>query len=84
VRGQGISDINDIADVQRMIYNLTSEIEQSIRMDGHPTLVVPPTAQLGSGAGGVIVHRAKEVNHPGITRRRRNPFLSDQLKHFRY
>ena len=55
VRGQGISDINDIADVQRMIYNMTSEIEQSIRMDGHPTLVVPPTAQLGSGAGGVIV-----------------------------
>ena len=55
VRGQGISDIGDIADVQRMIYNLTSEIEQSIRLDGHPTLVVPPTAQLGSGAGGLII-----------------------------
>lgn len=55
VRGQGISDITDIADMQRMIYNFTSEIEQSIRMDGHPTLVVPPTAQLGSGAGGLIV-----------------------------
>jgi len=55
VRGQGISDITDIADVQRMIYNLTSEIDSSIRMDGHPTLVVPPTAQLGSGAGGMIV-----------------------------
>jgi len=55
VRGQGVSDIGDIADVQRMIYNLTSEIEQSIRLDGHPTLVVPPTAQLGSGAGGLIV-----------------------------
>jgi hypothetical protein len=55
VRGQGVSDITDIADVQRMIYNLTSEIEQSIRMDGHPTLVVPPTAQLGSGAGGMII-----------------------------
>ena len=55
VRGQGISDLNDIADVQRMIYNLTSEAEQSIRLDGHPTLVVPPTAQIGSGAGGMIV-----------------------------
>jgi hypothetical protein len=55
VRGQGISDIQDIADMQRMIYNLTSEAEQSHRMDGHPTLVVPPTAQLGSGAGGLIV-----------------------------
>jgi len=55
VRGQGVSDVQDIADVQRMIYNMTSEIEQSIRMDGHPTLVVPPTAQLGSGAGGIII-----------------------------
>lgn len=55
VRGQGISDITDIADVQRMIYNLTSEVDSSIRMDGHPTLVVPPTAQLGSGAGGMII-----------------------------
>ena len=55
VRGQGVSDITDIADVQRMIYNLTSEAEQSIRLDGHPTLVVPPTAQIGSGAGGMIV-----------------------------
>jgi hypothetical protein len=55
VRGQGVSDIQDIADVQRMIYNMTSEIEQSIRLDGHPTLVVPPTAQLGSGAGGLII-----------------------------
>jgi hypothetical protein len=55
VRGQGVSDVTDIADVQRMIYNLTSEIDSSIRMDGHPTLVVPPTAQLGSGAGGMII-----------------------------
>lgn len=37
-----------------------------------------------AGAGGVLVHRASEVNHPGITRRRRNPYLSDQLKHLRY
>jgi hypothetical protein len=55
VRGMGVSDLQDIADVQRMIYNLTSEIDSSIRLDGHPTLVVPPTAQLGSGAGALIV-----------------------------
>jgi hypothetical protein len=55
VKGQGISDINDIADMQRMIYNLTSEIEQSIRLDGHPTLVVRSTDQLGSGAGALII-----------------------------
>jgi len=51
----GISDINDVADLQRMIYNYTSENEQSIRLDGHPSLVVRSTDQLGSGAGALIV-----------------------------
>ena len=60
----GISDINDIADLQRQIYNLTSENEQSIRMDGHPSLVVPPTAQLGSGAGAII--QLQEGSDPGL------------------
>jgi len=55
VRGQGVSDIQDIADVQKLIYNLTSEIEQSIRLDGHPSLVVPDNAQLGAGAGALII-----------------------------
>jgi hypothetical protein len=64
VRGQGTSDIGDIADVQRMIYNLTSEIEQSIRMDGHPSLVVPPTAQVGSGAGALII--LQDGSDPGL------------------
>jgi hypothetical protein len=60
----GISDITDIADIQRLIYNLTSENEQSIRMDGHPSLVVPPTAQLGSGAGAIIV--LQDGSDPGL------------------
>ena len=60
----GISDITDISDLQRMIYNLTSENEQSIRMDGHPSLVVPPTAQLGSGAGAII--QLQESSDPGL------------------
>jgi hypothetical protein len=51
----GVSDITDISDVQRQIYNLQSENEQAIRLDGHPSLVVPATAQLGSGAGAIIV-----------------------------
>jgi hypothetical protein len=55
VKGQGVSDINDIADVQRMIYNLTSECDQAVRLDGHPTLVVRSTDQLGSGAGALII-----------------------------
>jgi len=60
----GISDITDISDLQRQIYNLTSENEQSIRMDGHPSLVVPPTAQLGSGAGAII--QLQEGSDPGL------------------
>jgi hypothetical protein len=60
----GISDITDVADLQRQIYNLTSENEQSIRMDGHPSLVVPPTAQLGSGAGAII--QLQEGSDPGL------------------
>jgi hypothetical protein len=55
VKGIGVSDINDIADVQKMIYNLTSENEQAIRLGTHPTLVVPSTAQVGSGAGAMIM-----------------------------
>ena len=60
----GVSDIADISDLQRQIYNLQSENEQSIRMDGHPSLVVPPTAQLGSGAGAIIV--LQEGSDPGL------------------
>jgi hypothetical protein len=50
----GVSDITDIADVQRQIYNLNSENEQAIRLDGHPSLVTPTSAILGSGAGAII------------------------------
>lgn len=64
VKGIGVSDITDIADVQKMIYNLQSENEQAIRLDGHPSLVVPPTAQLGSGAGAVIM--LQEGSDPGL------------------
>ena len=60
----GVSDITDIADLQRQIYNLTSENEQAIRLDGHPSLVVPPTAQLGSGAGAII--QLQEGSDPGL------------------
>ena len=63
-RDIGVSDIGDISDLQRQIYNLQSENEQSIRMDGHPSLVVPPTAQLGSGAGAIIV--LQESSDPGL------------------
>jgi hypothetical protein len=54
VRGYGLSDIDDIADQQRAIYNELSEVEQSIRLDGHPSLVKTPDTQIGAGAGAII------------------------------
>jgi len=53
-RGIGVSDIEDIADGQRYIYNDSSEIEQSIRIDSHPSLVKTPDTQAGIGAGSII------------------------------
>lgn len=64
VKGIGVSDISDIADIQRLIYNYNSEIEQSVRLDGHPSLVVTPDTQYGSGAGSLIV--MPENSDPGL------------------
>ena len=55
IRGLGISAISDIADQQRAIYNELSEVEQSIRLDGHPSLVVTSEVKVGSGAGAIIL-----------------------------
>jgi hypothetical protein len=54
VRGIGISDISDIADAQRFIYNMTSEVEQSIRINGHPALVKTQGTEAAAGAGAII------------------------------
>ena len=54
VRGIGLSDISDIADAQKFIYNATSEVEQSIRLDSHPSLVKTPETNAGIGAGSII------------------------------
>ncbi len=54
VRGIGLSDIVDIAKAQRTIYNLTSEVEQSIRINGHPALVKTPGTEASAGAGAII------------------------------
>ena len=54
IRGFGVSDITDIADAQKFIYNATSEVEQTIRMDSHPSLVKTPETQAGVGAGSLI------------------------------
>ena len=54
VRGIGISDIDDIADQQRAIYNELSEIEQSVRLDSHPSLVTTEGTKIGTGAGAIL------------------------------
>ncbi len=63
-KGVGISDIADIADAQRFIYNATSEIDQSIRLDSHPSLVKTPETNAGIGAGS-IVHMPDNLD-PGL------------------
>lgn len=55
VRGIGASTISDIADSQKMIYNLNSEVEQSIRINGHPTLVKTPEVEASAGAGSIAL-----------------------------
>ena len=54
MRGLGISDLQDISDAQRFIYNLQSELEETIRLDSHPSIVATPDVILGNGAGSVV------------------------------
>ena len=63
-RGIGVSDIGDIADAQKFIYNATSEIDQSIRLDSHPSLVKTPETIAGNGAGSLI-HMPENLD-PGL------------------
>jgi hypothetical protein len=54
IRGIGSSDLSDIADQQKAIYNEYSEIEQLIRLQNHPTLVKLNECEAGAGAGAII------------------------------
>ena len=53
-RGVGQSDLVDIADLQRAIYNEYSEIEQLIRLTNHPSLVKTNSVNASAGAGAII------------------------------
>ena len=53
-RGIGQSDLSDIADLQKAIYNEYSEIEQLIRLSNHPSLVKTPSVNASAGAGAII------------------------------
>ena len=50
----GISDLSDVAELQRSIYNEYSEIEQLIRLSNHPSLVKTPNVEASAGAGSII------------------------------
>lgn len=54
-RGVGTTpEIEAVADIQRAIYNLCSELEQSIRINSHPSLVKTAETQAEAGAGSII------------------------------
>jgi hypothetical protein len=54
MRGLGVSDLTDVADLQKAIYNEFSEIEQIIRLSNHPSLVKTKDTDAGAGAGSII------------------------------
>lgn len=70
IRGIGVSAIDDIADLQRYIYNAISEADQSIRLDSHPSLVATEETQIGTGAGSII--QIPTNQDPGL-----NPYVLD-------
>lgn len=53
-KGVGSSEISDVADAQRMIYNLCSEMEQNIRISSSPSLVKTADTDAAGGAGSII------------------------------
>ena len=53
-KGIGQSDLTDISDLQKAIYNEFSEIEQLIRLTNHPSLVKTPGVNASAGAGAII------------------------------
>jgi len=63
-QGIGYSLVNDTAYNQKYIYNLLSELEQNIRISGHPSLVKTPSTQASAGAGAIIT--VQEDMEPGL------------------
>lgn len=63
-RGQGISDIEDIATAQRTIYNFNSEVEQGIRLSVHPSLVKTTGTEATAGAGAIV--QMEDNMDPGL------------------
>lgn len=54
MRGLGVSDIQDIAPQQQAIYNEYSEVEQTVRISNHPSLVKTAGVEATAGAGAIV------------------------------
>ena len=54
IRGVGVSAIGDVADMQKELYEYTSEMEQIIRLTNHPSLVKEVGVEASAGAGAII------------------------------
>jgi len=67
-RGIGYSAIGDIADVQKDLYELSSEMNEIIRLTNHPSLVKTRGTEASAGAGSII--QMEEGLDPGL-----KPFL---------
>jgi hypothetical protein len=62
-KGVGTSHIGDVCDLQREIYNLTSEMYESIRLSSHPSIVAEASADINGGSGAIItVDENTQVN----------------------
>lgn len=53
-RGIGISPAGDWADIQKELYEMSSEIEQIIRLTNHPSLVKTVDTEATAGAGSIV------------------------------
>tara|TARA_B110000285_G_scaffold149182_1_gene166512 strand:+ start:340 stop:1854 length:1515 start_codon:yes stop_codon:yes gene_type:complete len=54
IRGIGISDVGDVADMQRGIYNELNEMYQLITLTNHPSLVKSAQTKASAGAGSIV------------------------------
>jgi len=53
-KGIGNSDIGDVCDIMRSIYNKLSELYSNIRLSSHPSIVAEPSAEINGGSGAII------------------------------
>ena len=53
-KGVGTSDIGDVCDIMRSIYNKLSELYSNIRLSSHPSIVAEPSAEINGGSGAII------------------------------